>query len=298
MQMDQRASELRWGVERRLEFIEFRLYWEGGINRIDIMEQFGVSVPQASKDLSLYQELAPRNMEYDKSEKRYFASAHFAPRFLKPDPDQYFSQLQAVATHAVSPQDSSEDTWLSKTPEFDSLQLLHRRVDPDFLRALLVATRNNRALEILYQSMNPNRPEPVWRGVSPYAFGSDGLRWHVRAYCHIDSTFKDFLLSRCLKYRPAGRAMGNPSDDEGWNEFVDVELKPNPRLSQSQQLVISHDYGMEKGKLTISLRKSLFFYFERQLRLDVVEALDNPQESPVVIERQATVVSPDDPTWL
>ena len=174
--MDQEASELRWGVERRLEFIEFRLYWEGGINRSDIMERFGVSVQQASKDISRYQELAPRNMEYDKSEKRYFAAAHFGPRFLKPDPDQYFSQLQAVATHAVSP----EETWLSMIPEFDSLPLLHRRVDPEFLRALLVAIRNNRALEILYQSMNPNRPEPIWRGISPYAFGSDGLRWHVR----------------------------------------------------------------------------------------------------------------------
>lgn len=50
---------MRWGVEKRLEFIEFRLFWEGGINRADIMEQFGVSVPQASKDLSLYEQKAP-----------------------------------------------------------------------------------------------------------------------------------------------------------------------------------------------------------------------------------------------
>jgi hypothetical protein len=25
----------RWGVERRLEFVEFRLFWEGGVNRSD-----------------------------------------------------------------------------------------------------------------------------------------------------------------------------------------------------------------------------------------------------------------------
>lgn len=41
------------GVERRLEFIEFRLFWEGGVNRADIIEMFDVSVPQASKDLTL-----------------------------------------------------------------------------------------------------------------------------------------------------------------------------------------------------------------------------------------------------
>ena len=53
------AAALKWGVERRLEFIEFRLFWEGSINRADLVEFFGVSVPQASKDLALYQERAP-----------------------------------------------------------------------------------------------------------------------------------------------------------------------------------------------------------------------------------------------
>lgn len=86
--MDERASELRWSIERRLEFIEFRLYWEGGINRADIVDQFGLSVPQASKDLTRYQELAPNKMAYDKSEKRYFAARGFEPRFFRLDPGQ------------------------------------------------------------------------------------------------------------------------------------------------------------------------------------------------------------------
>ena len=60
-----------WSVERRLEFIEFRLFWEGGVNRADLIDAFGISVPQASKDLSLYQERAPGNVVYDKSAKRY-----------------------------------------------------------------------------------------------------------------------------------------------------------------------------------------------------------------------------------
>ena len=31
-----------WGVERRLEFIEFRLFWEGRVNRADLIDTFGV----------------------------------------------------------------------------------------------------------------------------------------------------------------------------------------------------------------------------------------------------------------
>ena len=287
--MDERASELRWSIERRLEFIEFRLYWEGGINRADIVDQFGLSVPQASKDLSRYQELAPNNMAYDKSEKRYLAAPGFAPRFLRPDPDQYLSQLNAAGTLAVPP----NETWISRIPSLDSLPILHRRVDPHFLRALLDAVRNERSMEILYQSMNPTRPEPVWRGVSPHAFANDGYRWHVRAFCHIDRFFKDFLLSRCLDYRPAGQALAQSSDDTDWLEFFDVELIPNPKLSKSQQLVISHDYGMEGGRLNVYIRKSLFFYFERQHRLDIADTLDRPQEVPIVIARRITA-SPAD----
>ncbi len=87
--MAEPGAGLTWGVERRLEFIEFRLFWEGGVNRSDIIEKFGVSVPQASKDLTLYQERAPQNAVYDKSAKRYVASDRFEPCFLKPDPSRY-----------------------------------------------------------------------------------------------------------------------------------------------------------------------------------------------------------------
>ena len=40
--------DLRWGIERRLEFIEFRLYWEGRVNRADLTSVFGISTVQAS----------------------------------------------------------------------------------------------------------------------------------------------------------------------------------------------------------------------------------------------------------
>jgi len=35
---------LRWGVERKLEFIEFRLFWEGSVNRSDIIETLSTPV--------------------------------------------------------------------------------------------------------------------------------------------------------------------------------------------------------------------------------------------------------------
>ncbi len=105
---------LKWGVERRLEFIEFRLYWEGGVNRSDIIEAFDVSVPQASKDLTLYQERAPHNAVYDKSAKRYVASNEFQPCFLKPDAGQYLNQLRSVAEGILS----SSESWIARSPPY------------------------------------------------------------------------------------------------------------------------------------------------------------------------------------
>lgn len=277
--MTEGPTELRWGVERRLEFIEFRLYWEGRMNRSDLIDFFGVSVPQASKDLSQYQELAPGNMVYDKSEKRYLAAKTFKPRFFMPDPDRYLSHLRLIAERIVP----AEETWLSNLPDTDLMPLPHRRVDPSVLRNLLTAVRDGQAAEICYQSMNPNRPDPVWRGISPHAFGSDGFRWHVRAYCHIDGKFKDFLLSRCLDCRVSGPAEHTGEQDKLWQEHFNVRLKPNPHLSKSQQDIIAADYAMDKHSLELPVRRSLLYYFQKRLRLDVVDALDNPQEVPVVI---------------
>lgn len=280
--MKEGSFGLNWGVERRLEFIEFRLYWEGAINRADITNFFSVSVPQASKDLSLYQEMAPGNLEYDKSEKRYFTSKDFKPRFFTPNSDQYLSQLRLVADDTAS----AQGIWLSKHPDFAWMPIPHRKVDPIVLRKFLAVIRDNQAIEILYQSMNPNRPDAIWRGITPHAFASDGLRWHVRAYCHIEMKFKDFLLSRCLKCRDAGEAQAKASDDKQWQETIDIKLRPNPRLSESQQRMIASDYNMKNDYLLLTLRKSLVYYFNKRLRFDVAEALDNPQETPVVVADQ------------
>src|SRR5215467_1554315 len=100
---------MRWGVEQRLEFIEFRLFWEGGVNRADLINMFGISVPQSSKDLSLYQEQAPGNVVYDKSAKRYVAAQGFKPLYLDSDPDAYFARLRSVADGV----EDVADSWLA-----------------------------------------------------------------------------------------------------------------------------------------------------------------------------------------
>jgi hypothetical protein len=274
---------MRWGVEKRLEFIEFRLFWEGGINRGDIIDRFGISVPQASKDLQLYEEKAPGNLFYDKSGKLYRAAKDFQPVFMEPKADAYLAQLQSSA----GPDAYSLEFWLAMPPEFDAMPMPHRRVEVSVLRSILAAIRETNSLEICYQSMNEKRPTPEWRRLTPHALGNDGLRWHVRAYCHKYNKFKDFVLSRCLGARNIEEPGARPEDDILWQHSFAVALAPNPVLSAVQQEIIAQDFGMSGGRAEISVRRALLYYFQKRLRLDVTDALDNPYEKPVIVANRA-----------
>ncbi len=267
--MGDRATDIRWGVEQRLEFIEFRLFWEGGVNRSDIVDTFGVSVPQASKDLSLYQELAPENAAYDKRGKRYVPTAAFKPRFMSSDPDTYLLRLRSVAEGLVDPGQS----WIAQLPDVDVATTPRREVDLTALRAVLSVLRKGSSLEVRYQSMNKLRPDPVWRRISPHALGFDGLRWHTRAFCHLEGTFKDFLLPRILETRNVGPAGARPEKDNLWREFFQIEIAPHPGLTPSQQQVVARDYGFNDGKGVISVRYAMLFYVLKRLGL-----LSNPEK--------------------
>jgi len=272
-------ERLRWGTEQRLEFIEFRAFWEGGVRRGDITGQFGVSVPQASNDLALYQRLAPLNLRYDSSGKRYVPTPAFAPRFLKPDADRYLDQLWCVADGLIG----LDETWMVRAPEAGVVPVPRRRIDATVLKRLVGIIREQRSIEILYQSMNPKHDGPIWRRITPHAFAHDGMRWHVRAFCHMEGKFKDFLVSRCRDLRAEGDAGARPSEDIQWRTTFTAILIPNPELTQSQRETIALDYGMSDGRAEITMRRALLYYFNKRMRLDVPAGVDRPAERPVVV---------------
>ena len=65
--VDDSKRSLRWGVEQRLQFIEFRLFWEGYVNRSNLIDKFGAPPNQVSGDLNRCIALVPDNMVYDKN---------------------------------------------------------------------------------------------------------------------------------------------------------------------------------------------------------------------------------------
>lgn len=275
--METEKAGLRWGVEQRLEFIEFRLFWEGHVNRGDLMSAFGVSVNQASTDLNRYIGMAPDNMVYDKSARTYVRGVEFAPLYLKPDASRYLSQLRSVADGILD----RSDAWIGQFPSYAAAPTPVRGVNAKTLRSVVAAIRRSEAIEVKYQSLS--RPEPRWRWIAPHSIGFDGFRWHTRAFCLADQRFKDFLLSRIIETRGTQPSeVGSEADDE-WNEQVVLEIGPHPDLSETQKKVIALDYGMRGGKMKISVRKALLYYALRRLGLDTDPSARPPQDQQIVL---------------
>lgn len=63
-----------WFQERRLDFIEDRVLAIGKLQRADLMNYFGISMPQATKDIALYSK-ANKRLIYDRQAKCYVLKA-------------------------------------------------------------------------------------------------------------------------------------------------------------------------------------------------------------------------------
>jgi predicted DNA-binding transcriptional regulator YafY len=275
--MGEDKPSLRWGVEQKLQFIEFRLFWEGHVNRSDLIDKFSVSQNQASGDLNRYIALAPDNMVYDKSGKTYLRSSSFSPLFLKPDATQYLSQVRSVAEGIVAP----EDAWIGNFPAFDAAPSPARGIDPVVLRSIVIAIRRREAIHVLYQSMSA--PDPEWRWISPHALAFDGFRWHARSYCEKSGEFRDFVISRIMEARQTRPPVDPLASDNAWNEIVELRIGPHPALSPNQKRVVELDYGMEDGQVTILVRQALLYYALKRLGLDTDPAARKPQDQQIVL---------------
>jgi hypothetical protein len=70
-------NDIKPNVLVRFQFIEFLLAHYGTVNRSAIVDYFGLSMPQASRDIQNYLALAPGNAVYDASARTYVRGAAF-----------------------------------------------------------------------------------------------------------------------------------------------------------------------------------------------------------------------------
>jgi len=258
--------------------IELLAWWEGEVCTRHLCEFFQISRQQASKYLKSYQERHPGHLRYSQSHKRYVPDLGFAPTRISRDVNEYLNWLTGIRANRL-PADS-----LLALPHF-AITPPPRQVSNLVMRALIKAVRQQYRLEVDYQSVSS--ADPDGRIIVPHTFVNAGTRWHLRAWCEKNRDYRDFVLSR---FRGAPELLG-PSEqgqeqDRAWNTRVNIILRPDPRLSPTQQAILEQDYGMENGQLTLTTRAPLVQYLLQEMQISVKILDGSPEAQQLVVANQ------------
>lgn len=242
--------QLNQSQQERLRYVELRLRFLGVIQRPDLINRFGIQSAAASRDMALYKELAPDNMDYDRSTKRYVLGTNFQPLFAV-DVDRVLSWL-ANQIGDTTP-DNNGPSLACITPA--------RLAQPQ-LDVLAIVTRaiyGSQVLAMEYYSVSSGKTQ---RQVIPFALIDTGLHWHVRAFDRTTSEFRDFVLTRISQAKVLPSAAIAPNEahahDIEWNRIVELELVPHP--SQPRPEITEMEYSMINGCLRIRLRAAVAGY--------------------------------------
>lgn len=253
----QRVESLSHAQRERLAYIDFRLYFIGEIGRPDLSSRFGVAPAGATRDLALYREIAPQNIEFDGSSKVYRIGKDFAPVF-EHTPQRVLSSLALGFGDGVNgesqPMLPCESPAVLSSPRMVVLAPICR------------AIKAKRPLAIRYHSMSSGESERV---ILPFALVDTGLRWHVRAFDRKTGEFRDFVVTRIeapmlLDEEPKTNEL--PDKDIQWTRIVELDLVPHPRLSRPE--IVQMDYGMRDGVLKVKLRAATAGYVLRKWGVD------------------------------
>lgn len=245
------AEISHWSERQRLHFIERILFWRGYINRRDLVDYYGISAPQATNDLVNYQTRNPGGCLYNVRSKRYEAAKNMKMVLLEPD----FSKDMAAIHTAMRWDESIEFVLEPDRPQ---------RVAPvELIRKLSLAAHRKESIELRYWSVKSGTAG--WRRISPRCFGNDGLRWHVRAYCHNNNEFRDFNVGRMKGLRNNLPCPFVDIADEAWLRTGTMTLTANPKLSANERKALEMDYGMKSGKFQLAVREAMLTYSARRL---------------------------------
>ncbi|MGH8332940.1 MAG: helix-turn-helix transcriptional regulator [Pseudomonas fluorescens] len=279
MKRKQSIEQVRWDLALRYRLIETVAWWEGRLTTGHLIQSFGISRQQASKDINTYiNEHAPKNLTYDKQIKGYVPSKVFKPLFIDDSASAYLHLLyqnNARAPHIEGLALAYAHTKVLEVPD--------RSIKAEILRPLLKACREHLRLDIDYVSLNS--PEPEGRTIAPHTLVYTGMRWHVRAYCEKNREYRDFVLSR-LRGVPDMREdeTANGIDgDEVWNTEVAIIIKPDGRLNKAQQAIIEVDFGMTDGQLIVPSRRALVMYVLQRYQIDPKNLNPNPDAQQIVV---------------
>lgn len=253
-------EDISQAQQERLFHIDFKLRFLGAVNRNDLVSRFGIKAAAATRDISLYKELAPKNLVYDTKAKTYIEADQFKPLF-----DYQGSQALSALCYGLG--DDHVSGSMSLVTAESPTQLNFPNLD--VLAEITKAIHQKKALKIDYRSLSSGLSQ---REIVPFALVDNGLRWHVRAFDRKRERFTDFVINRIAKPKLLKTEITKPETKEGdiqWNRIVEMHIVPHPNLKHPE--TIETEYGMVNGMLKIQVRAAVAGYVLRHWNIDCSE---------------------------
>jgi len=269
--------QLKWDVRQRLILLETTLLMVGWIRIQALMESFGISRAQASKDFQYYQIAKPNNLKYNKSAKYYQIGEGFVPLLLTGKTSELLSVFHTPQT--LNPPVLSLSAY---QPNAQALCPLDREINLEVFRRISAAAYNHKKIKVLYQSMT--KPEPQELTLSPHTLVFTGYRWHIRAYSDHHKQYRDFVLAR-IKDTPVLMDEEGVLDshDTDWYTEVPILIGVHPDLPENHKQVIAEDYGMINNQVSVSIKGALVNYFLKLMHLEPNREHHDPKVQQIVV---------------
>ncbi|MBP6367987.1 MAG: WYL domain-containing protein [Nitrosomonas sp.] len=257
----------------RLFYIDFLAFFTGQVTRKDLVVRFGISEPAATKDLSLYAELAPNMLSYDLRQRCYVYGSG-APRF----PHSVDQALYSLCGERPIAIDSGHAKRLPGSVQIS----IKRKIPVEVVAAITRAMYRHQKVVADYMSLNSGKAE---RTLSPMAVVHDGLRWHIRCYDHNHNEFRDYNLARFNAVNESGVSEVTLDDDKAWSTEVTIKLVPHPKIMRPETVRL--DYDIEGEAKLVVLRSCLVPYFLRHWHIDTTpNATKNPNEQQLFLQNR------------
>ncbi|MGO2355612.1 MAG: WYL domain-containing protein [Marinomonas foliarum] len=260
-------AQLPQATRDRIAHIDFTLLFKGEAVRADLVDRFSIAAAQATKDFTLYRELAPSNIEYDQKLKLHKRGEAFEPLF----------DYDVVRTLATISQGYGDGfTGKVKPPLACEAPYHLNKPNLSIVAKVTEAIHKGKALSITYVSLSSGE---TTREIVPHTLVDNGLRWHVRGFDRkhgpsgAPNGFRDFVLTR-IKAAVVleGSTLSETeleTQDRQWNRFVELELVPHPSIEHIEAIEL--DYGMTGGLLKVEIRAATAGYLLRLWNVDCSE---------------------------
>ena len=255
-------EELPQASRDRIAHIDFTLLFKGEAVRADLVDRFSIAPTQATKDFTMYRELAPGNIEYDQKLKLHKRGEAFEPLF----------DYDVVRTLATISQGYGDGfTGKVKPPLACEAPYHLNKPSLSIVAKVTEAIYKGKALSITYVSLSSGE---TTREIVPHTLVDNGLRWHVRGYDRKHGEFRDFVLTRIKAAVVLESSTLSETEletqDRQWNRFVELELVPHPRIEHSEAIEL--DYGMKGGVMKVEIRAATAGYLLRLWNVDCSKA--------------------------